>query len=196
MSRGVIASRAEATGESEAMGTVGSSGLSCHRAGATPEEAAQRPSPLEETPFTFEGGQGLLCYGAPSARGRRIMGDLVPYGEPWRAGANEATAIHLTAPARVGGVALEAGSYSLYTVPNESEWEFIVNPSWERWGIPIDAEVRLTEIGSFRATPAVTDGMVETLTYTFVPNADGTGGEIVMEWESARLSFPVEGGGM
>jgi len=49
------------------------------------------------------------------------MGDLVPYGEPWRAGANEATAIHLTAPARVGGVALEAGSYSLYTVPNESE---------------------------------------------------------------------------
>jgi hypothetical protein len=54
----------------------------------------------------------------------------------------------------------------------------------------------LTEIGSFRATPAVTDGMVETLSYTFVPNADGTGGEIVMEWESARLSFPVEGGGM
>ena len=189
------AGETDAMDESQATGAVAANDLSCHLAGATPEEAAERPSPLRQTRFTFAGGQGLLCYGAPSARGREIMGGLVPYGgEPWRAGANEATALHLTAPATVGGVSLQAGSYSLYTMPAEGEWEFFVNSSWERWGIPINDEVRATEMDSFTVTPSSTDGMVETLTYTFVPNSEDTGGDIVMEWEDTRVSFPVEGG--
>ena len=188
------AGETDAMDEAQATGAVAAGGLSCHLAGATPEEAAERPSPLRQTRFTFEGGQGLLCYGAPSARGREIMGGLVPYGMPWRAGANEATALHLTAPATVGGVSLQAGSYSLYTIPGEGEWEFFINSNWDRWGIEISAEVRATEMDSFTVTPTSTDGMVETLSYTFVPNSEDTGGDIVMEWENTRLSFPVEGG--
>ena len=185
---------AEAAGAGEAMGTTAD--LSCYLQGATADEAEQRPSPLEQTTFTFEGGQGLLCYGAPSARGREMVGGVDPYGQPWRTGANEATAIHLSAPATIGGVSLDAGSYSLYTIPSEDQWEVFINSNWQRWGIPISDEVRATDVGSFTVTPEPTDGHVETLTFSFEPNADGTGGDIVMEWEDTRLRIPVSGGGM
>lgn len=185
----------EAAGGGEAMGTMAGD-LSCYLQGATPEEATQRPSPLGETTFTFEGGEGLLCYGAPSARGREMVGGVDPHGQPWRTGANEATAIHLSAPATIGGVSLDAGSYSLYTIPAEDQWEVFINSNWQRWGIPITDEVRATDVGSFTVTPEATDEHVETLRFDFEPNADGTGGELVMEWENTRLRIPVSGGGM
>lgn len=161
--------------------------LSCFLRGATPEEAANRPSPLREVRFSYEGGEGLLCHGAPSARGREIMGGLVPYGELWRAGANEPTTFHLSAPTTIGGVSLDAGSYAMYALPGESEWEFFLNSSSERWGIPISDDVRTAEIGSFTVTPTSTDEMVETLTYTY------ENGHIVMTWENTRLEIPVGG---
>ena len=162
----------------------------CFLRGATMEEAAERPSPLQTTEFTVGGTEGLICYGAPSARDRMVMGELVPFGELWRTGANEATAIHLEGPATIGGIALEAGSYSLYTRPSQDNWEVFLNSSFVRWGIPISDEVRTTEVGSFEVTPESTVGMVETLTY----ERDSTAGEIVMEWENTRIWIPVTAG--
>lgn len=172
-----------------AAATSTSSDLSCHIANATMEEAQERPSPLQSVELSVGGHDALLCYGAPSARGRVVMGELVPFGEPWRVGANEATAIHLSGPATIGGVALEPGSYSLYAVPGEAEWEFFINSNAERWGIPIDASVRSSEVGSFTVEPTTTDEMVETLTFHFEPNAEGTMGDIVMEWENTQVTF-------
>lgn len=169
---------------------------SCYVQGATPEEArADRPSPLSETAIAFQGGTGLLCYGAPSANGREIMGALVPYDALWRAGANEPTAIHLTAPASIGGVELEPGSYSIYAMPGASEWTFYVNSNFERWGIPISEEVRTTEVGSFTATPSAIDETVETLRYRWEPNGENTMGDIVMEWANTQVRFHVHPGG-
>jgi len=159
--------------------------LACTLIGATMEQAMARPSPLRTIEFTYDGGEGLLCHGAPSARGREIMGGLVPWGQPWRMGANEPTTIHLSAPASIGDVAVQAGSYSIYAIPNENEWQVFVNSNFQRWGIPINAEVRGTELGSFGVTPTATDGVVETLTYSYED------GNVVMEWENTRLSFPV-----
>lgn len=180
-----VAAATDAAEGSSAMGSQDA--LSCVLQGATPEEAANRPSPLRQLSFTYEGGEGLLCYGAPSARGREIMGGLVPYGQLWRAGANEPTTFHLSAPTTIGGVSLDAGSYSMYTMPGESEWEFFLNSNVERWGIPISPDVRTSEVGSFTATPSATDEMVETLTYTFED------GHIVLAWENTRLEIPVGG---
>lgn len=165
----------------------------CFLQGATLEEAAERPSPLHTTELSAGGTAGTLCYGAPSARDREIMGGLVPYGELWRTGANEATAIHLEGPAVIGGIELDAGSYSLYTLPNDGEWEVFLNSSVERWGIPISPEVRESEIGSFTVTPEATDGMVETLAFSFESTGDDAG-ELVMEWENTRIRIPVEAG--
>jgi len=159
--------------------------LSCFLNNTTLEQAEARTSPLTQVTFSYEGGEGLLCHGAPSAKGREIMGGLVPYGQPWRLGANEATAIHLSAPASIGGVKVEAGSYSLYPIPGEDEWTFFVNPNYERWGIPISGGVRKSEVGSFTVVPEAMEDMVETLTFSY---ADGA---LVMEWEHTRLRIPV-----
>jgi hypothetical protein len=168
-----------------------SSPLACYIARGTMAEAQERPSPLLETDFTVGGNEGLLCYGAPSARGRNIMGGLLVYGQPERIGANEPTTIHLAGPATVGGVALEPGSYSLYAVPNEDEWQFFINSNWERWGIPIDESVRATEVGTFAVEPETTDEFVETLRYRFEPMAESTMGDMIMEWENTRLRFHI-----
>ena len=165
----------------------------CFLRGATVEETADRPSPLRATAISVGETTGQLCYGAPSANGREIMGGLVPYGELWRSGANEATAIHLDGPATVGGVSLAAGSYSLYTLPNQGEWQVFLNSNFERWGIPISDEVRTTDVGSFTVTPEATDGMVETLTYSF-ESTGANAGELVMEWENTRIRIPVAAG--
>jgi hypothetical protein len=162
---------------------------------ASPEEAAQRPSPLGEVEIAIGDQSALLCYGRPSARERTVMGELVPYGSPWRSGANEATAIHLPFAAEIGGVAVEAGSYSIYTIPGESEWEVVINGSVERWGIPISDEVRAEDVGSFTVTPSETAEMVETLTYTWEAHGEGMG-HIVMQWENTRVEIPVHGPGM
>lgn len=166
---------------------------SCFLRGATVEETAERPSPLRTTMIMVGQTHGQLCYGAPSANDRVVMGELVPYGELWRSGANEATAIHLDGPATIGGISLAAGSYSLYTRPNADQWEVFLNSNYERWGIPISDEVRATEIGSFTVTPEPTDEMVETLTYSFESTGQGAG-EIVMEWENTRIRMPVAAG--
>jgi hypothetical protein len=165
--------------------------LACYLARGTMEEAQQRPSPLRTTEFSVGGNAGLLCYGAPSARGRDIMGALVVYGQPERIGANEPTTIHLAGPANVGGVPLEAGSYSIYAIPGEGEWEFFINSNWQRWGIPIDEGVRSADVGSFTATPEASDDFVETLTYSFEPLSDNTMGDLVLAWENTRVRFHV-----
>ncbi len=164
---------------------------SCWIAEGTLEEAQARPSPLSETAFSVGALQGTICYGAPSVKGRTIMGELVPFGEPWRLGANEATALHLSEMAMVGGVHVEAGSYSLYAVPTATEWTFYLNSNVQRWGIPIDDGVRATDVGSFTVTPEATEAPVETLTFTFEPVADGSVGALVMEWESTRVRIPI-----
>ena len=184
---------AGATPESTPAQTASGSGLSCYLAGATPEEARERVSPHTSLSFSIGAIDLLLCHGAPSARGREVMGDLVPYGEPWRIGADEPTTLHVSGPVNVGGIALEPGSYSLYAIPGEDEWEFFINTNWERWGIPIDAGVRSTEIGSFTVTPMELPTTVEQLQYVWEPAAGGDpGGELVLEWENTALAIPIE----
>lgn len=168
----------------------------CYVANGSLDEARARPSPLTQVGFSVGGHEGTLCYGAPSANGRKVMGSLVPFGEVWRLGANEATAIHLSGPALVGGVRLEAGSYSLYAVPGEAEWTFFLNSNVNRWGIPVDEGVRSTEVGSFTVPVEALDAPVETLTFSYELWEDGTMGDLVLEWENTRVKFhlhPVEG---
>jgi len=166
----------------------------CYLARGTVEEAEARVSPLSRTEFTLSGAPALLCYGAPSANGRQIMDSLFVYGSPERIGANEPTTLHLTAPAIVGDVALEAGSYTIYAIGTADEWEIFINPNYQRWGVPISDEVRATEIGSFMATPMATDGMVETMNYRWEPT-DETMGNLIFEWENTAVAIHVMAGG-
>jgi hypothetical protein len=118
------------------------------------------------------------------------MGELVPYGEPWRLGANEPTTIHVPFAAEIAGVAVDSGAYALYAVPSQSEWEIVVNRGIERWGIPLDAAVRAQDVGSGRVQVEPLTTPVEKLRIAFGP-ATGNSTELVVEWERTRVRIPI-----
>ena len=156
----------------------------------SPDEARSRPSPLGELRFSLGDAEALLCYGRPSANGRTVAGGLIPYGSPWRLGANEATAIHLPVAAEIGTVAVEPGTYSLYVVASAEQWEVFVNRQAERWGIPINEGVTSNNVGSFTVPVGQTASMVEQLEFTWVPQGDAAG-NLVAQWENTRVEIPV-----
>jgi hypothetical protein len=165
--------------------------LSCWLRGATMEEAMERASPLGETEIALEGHVGKICYGRPSAKGRAVEGGLIPFGQPWRLGANEATAIHFPFPVEVGGIPLEAGSYSLFAIADEFEWQFVLNSNAERWGIPLNDEVRATDVGTFTGLPRALTEPVEQFTINWHTHG-GDNGHLVLEWGSTRVEIEVK----
>lgn len=155
-----------------------------------PEALAERLSPPDSVETTLGGARIKLCYSRPAARGRTIMGELVPFGTPWRAGANEATVLRADRPIRVGDVALEPGWYSLYVVPEPQEWAVVVNRLADRDGATIDEWVRSHDVG--RVTAAVEDpgSLIEDLTVRFETEAPEAAW-LVIEWERSRVRVPV-----
>ena len=113
------------------------------------------------------------------------MGGLVPFGEPWRLGANEATTLHVPVAVRFGDLALKPGVYSLYAIPGAT-WQIVVNESAERWGIPINPAVRAHDVGAVTLTSERTDAPVETLTLRWEAGAEGSL-VLVTEWEGTRV---------
>jgi hypothetical protein len=155
-----------------------------------PSALAERPSPLDSVLVSLGGAEAKLCYGRPSTGGTTRVGSEFPYGSPWQLGANEPTTLHLPFPATLGTVALEPGSYSLYAIPEVDAWTIVVNGNPDRWGVPIGAEVRAADIGSFRAATRQLAQSVERLTFGFVGSAPNAGA-LVYEWERTGLSIPL-----
>ncbi len=155
-----------------------------------PDDAlAQRASPLDSVQLTVDGAVVKVCYGRPSARGRTIMGGLVPFGAPWRLGANEPTRLVLPFAADVAGVHVEPGTYSLYVVPQQTNWEVHVNKAVDRWGIPIDAAVQAQDVGKGTVAVETLTEPVEQLTLRLVA---GSPSELVVEWERTRVRIPIK----
>jgi len=154
------------------------------------DKLAERPSPLDSSAVQLGGGTIKLCYGRPSARGRKVMGELVPFGQPWRLGANEATSIHLPFAAEIAGVRVEPGTYTLYVIPGASKWQIVVNRGVQRWGVPIDKDVRAADVGAGTVNTESLGAPVEMLTLKFAP-ATGNATELVFEWEKTRVRIPI-----
>ena len=152
---------------------------------------ADRTSPYDSVAVPLGEARGVVCYGRPSARGRTIFGDLIPFGQLWRTGANEPTTIHLPVAATIAGIAVQPGSYSLYTVPGETEWTVVVNRSTSQWGIEGQyAGVEAQEIGRATVPAERVESPVETFTIGAVP-AGANGAELILEWENTRVRVPV-----
>ena len=161
---------------------------------ANPESLAKRASPLDSVSFTVGSAAVKVCYGRPSLRGRHMIGGTHhPFGKLWRTGANEPTTIHTTAPIVVAGIRIPAGATSLYTVPGESTWEVVLNGSTEQWGDEGSYDkVKATEIGRAK----IASGHVGTSVEQFTIRQESKGGTVVLilEWETTRISVPIETG--
>ena len=93
------------------------------------------PSPTQTLKQDFALSSIEVNYSRPVAKGRKIFGDLVPFGKIWRTGANGATKVTFGEDVKVGGVPVKAGSYALYSVPNANEWEIILNKGVNNGGL-------------------------------------------------------------
>lgn len=96
------------------------------------------PSPPAIANVSLDGKAITIKYNAPSMRGRKIMGDLVPYGTIWRTGANPATTLITAASLKIGTLTVPAGTYTLYTLPSTGKWLLIINRQTGQWGTVYD----------------------------------------------------------
>ena len=130
-----------------------------------------------------------ITYSSPSVKGRKIWGDLVPYGKVWRSGANEATILETDKDLVVEGKKLPAGKYSLYTVPGEKEWQIIINSQTGQWGIERSGETTRkaeNDVLVVNVKPKKSAAMSEKLTYTI------NSGAIVLAWENLEVPVSVK----
>ena len=93
-----------------------------------------RPSPAATATGKAGNTTITINYSQPSVKGRKIWGDLVPYGKVWRTGANEATTFEVDNNVKIEGQALPKGKYALFTIPGENEWTIIFNKTANQWG--------------------------------------------------------------
>ena len=110
---------------------------------------AQQPpaSPPGTASFTFADGKSVtITYSRPSMRGRKIFGELVPYGKVWRTGANAATTLKTDADLTIGGASVPAGTYTLYSIPEEKKWTLIINKETGQWGTKYDEKQDLARV--------------------------------------------------
>lgn len=152
-----------------------------------------RASPYDSATVVLDGETAKICYGRPSARGRTMIGgESVPYGSLWRTGANEPTTLHLPVAAEIAGVALEPGSYTLYTIPGVDQWTVILNRSTTQWGHEsrYTDEVRAQEAGRGVAPAERLGEHVETFTIRSEAAA-GDASDLILEWENTRVRIPV-----
>jgi hypothetical protein len=130
-----------------------------------------------------------ILYNRPGVRDRKIWGELVPYGEVWRTGANENTTISFSTPVKVEGTELPAGTYGLHTLPTEGDWTVILSKDTEAWGSyqykPENDAARI------QVTPRRTDRAVERMRFTFEDVTDGSA-EVVLAWENLEVPFTIE----
>jgi Protein of unknown function (DUF2911) len=156
-------------------------------------DKSQRPSPPASAECKFSDGKTIkVDYSSPRAKGRKIFGAasekaLVPYGEIWRTGANDATTFVTDTNLTVGGKAIPAGSYTIFTIPNAGKWTLIVNKKTAEWGIPYKYEA--DELARVDMQASKTPAPVENFTIAF--DQAGSKCTLRMEWENTRASVDI-----
>ncbi|MFW6192857.1 MAG: DUF2911 domain-containing protein [Gemmatimonadota bacterium] len=161
---------------------------------APAEELPERASPPDSSSIAVDGGVLKICYSSPRMRDREIMGELVPFGQPWRLGANEPTTLHVTTAVTIGDAQLEPGAYALYAIPGPETWQIVVNSDPERWGIPINDEVRAQDVGSIEVPAESVEEAVENFEIE-LHESEEAAAELVMTWEQTRVRVPVTSAG-
>lgn len=147
-------------------------------------ETETRLSPLRTANALIGDTKMQIKYGSPAVKGRQVWGNLVPYGEVWRTGANEATTIEFDKNVTINGQALAAGKYSFFTIPTDGDWILVFNSVWDQWGAyDYDSAKDVLRV---TVPSALTDDLQERLEFQVKE-----GGKVVIIWEKVRVPFTV-----
>ena len=149
------------------------------------QDKTQRPSPPDWTQCSLPAGKMIVVdYSSPRAKGRKIFRGLVPYGDVWRTGANEATTLITTADLTIAGHDVPAGSYTLFTLPTADKWTLIINKHTGEWGIPYKYESE--ELARVPMQVSATAAPVENFNISF--DQSGGGCTLRVSWENTQAS--------
>ena len=150
-------------------------------------------SPHETTGAVIDGNRVTITYGRPytkaprSGEARKIWGSLVPYGQPWRMGSDEATTLITQKALVIGGTNIPAGVYTLYMMPSETGTsQLVFSTALGGWGIPVDTKHDFAKVDLTKTT---LDNPVDQFTMAVSRNSGG-GGVIKLSWENTAYSVP------
>jgi len=152
-------------------------------------DKSQRPSPPATAKAKVGAATITIDYSSPSVKGRKIWGELVPYGEVWRAGANEATIFQTDKDIMVEGKKLPAGKYSLFAIPGESEWSIIFNSETGQWGVKRGGVANLdraNDVLVVTVKPGKSKEMKERLAYEVTKSG------FSLAWENVEVPVSVK----
>jgi hypothetical protein len=147
-----------------------------------------QPSPTQTIKQDFGLGSIELTYSRPSAKGRKVFGDLVPMDKLWRTGANGPTKLVFTEPVEIGGKTIDTGAYVLYTIPGTDLWEIIINKGLKNWGT--DGYKESEDVIRFKVEPKKMKTRLETLTMQFA-NVKPESCELHLMWEKKAVSISI-----
>lgn len=149
----------------------------------------KKASPEKTATYRYEDTKITVFYCSPAKKGREIFGELVPYEEVWRTGANEATTFTCNTAFLFGDTRLEAGTYSLWTIPGPADWTVILNSKQYSWGVNWD-EKALREpeydVAVVNAPVQELEEPVERLNINFEYNVN-----LIIEWDRTKVSVPI-----
>jgi hypothetical protein len=152
-------------------------------------DKASRPSPPATASGKVKDANITINYSSPSVKGRKIFGELEPYGKVWRAGANEATIFETDKDIKVEGKTLPAGKYSLYAIPGEKEWTIIFNKQTGQWGVKrggVTSRDEAQDALMVTVKPKKTPQLVERLAY------DVTDKGFALRWENTEVPVSIK----
>ena len=149
---------------------------------------AQRKSPHESTSGTIAGKKITIEYGRPYKKGRKIFGGLEPLGKVWRTGADEATTLTTEADLMVGEIHVPAGTYSLFTIPDDGKWTLVLNKVAKQWGAFEYDESQ--DLGRTAMKVSSLDSPLEQLTITIEP-ASGKNGVLKVSWDQTVATADI-----
>ena len=156
--------------------------------GSAQVDKASRPSPPATASCALADGKTITVdYSSPRAKGRKIFGGLVPYGEVWRAGANEATTFVTTANLMVGGTHVPAGSYTIFAIPNKDKWTLVISKKIGEWGSPYPGASE--DLARIDMKASALPSAVDNFTIAFDKVASGC--TLRMDWETTRASVEI-----
>ena len=150
-----------------------------------------QPSPTQTIKQNFALGSVELNYSRPAKKGRKIMGDLVPFGKVWRTGANNATTLTFSDDVTIGGTEVKAGKYGLLTIPDAGKWTIIISKD-VNVSQPSAYKVE-NDVVRVQADVVKTPFAVENFTINFA-NITGNSCNVEMMWENTYIQFPITAG--
>lgn len=152
------------------------------------ESVQPRPSPVAIASLRFKTTYIKITYGQPHKNGRAIFGALVPLGQLWRTGANEATEMTITKDITINSVLLKAGTYSLFTIPDKDKWTIIINADLGMWGsYNYNAK---QDVVRFDVPVQTSAEVFEAFTIQLEQTNDMA--NLLIQWDKTKVSIPIK----